>query len=117
MNPHIIFHVLFLTFAPGLFIAGLGLAAYSIGRRRYVPAYTRKLSLREEIRREKAWYLNHYGALDWHWYDEGLPYTIQDYHSHVGSVVDFTADDFAAAEENGWGQDDVAILCDELEFS
>lgn len=31
-------------------------------------------TLREKIEESKVWYLQKYGALDWRWTDEGLPY-------------------------------------------
>lgn len=70
-------------------------------------------TLREKIEESKAWYLQRYGVLDWQWEDEGLPYAIMDYHSSVGSTLDFSEDDWKACEENGWSRDEILILCDE----
>lgn len=38
-----------------------------------------------------------------------------DYHSCVGSVLDFTEDDWQAAEENGFSRDEVIALCEDRE--
>lgn len=51
-------------------------------------------TLREKIEESKAWYLQKYGALDWRWTDEGIPYSITDYHSSIGSTLDFSDDDW-----------------------
>lgn len=45
--------------------------------------------------------------------DEIIPWTIQDYHGMVGSLEDFTSDDFAVAEEFGWSRDDLKWLCED----
>lgn len=66
--------------------------------------------------RRKAEYQENYGDLDWRWTDEGLPYTIQDYHGSKGSVMDFTEDDWRVCKENGWTLDEVCHLCDEERF-
>ena len=70
-------------------------------------------TLREKIEESKAWYLQKYGALDWRWTDEGLPYSITDYHSSIGSTLDFSDDYWKVCEENGWSRDEILILCDE----
>ncbi len=75
-----------------------------------------ELTLRSKIEEAKAEYQERYGKLSWQWEDEGLPYTIHDYHSGVGSVMDFTEDDWRACKENGWTLDDVCILCNEPWF-
>ena len=72
-----------------------------------------KLCLRNKIEESKAWYLQKYGTLDWQWYDEGLIWAVQDYHSCKGSVLDFTEDDWLAAEENGLTREEVELFCDE----
>ena len=39
-----------------------------------------KLSILEAyVKSQKQWYIDKYGKLDWHWYDEGLYYAIDDY--------------------------------------
>mgnify|MGYP000801998920 FL=1 len=38
-----------------------------------------------------------------------------DYHSCIGSVLDFTDDDWQAAEENGFSRSDVIALCEDSE--
>lgn len=72
-----------------------------------------KFCLRNVIEEHKAWYLKRYKQLDWHWYDEGLIWAVQDYHSCKGSVLDFTEDDWLAAEENGLDRNEVELLCEE----
>lgn len=74
-------------------------------------------TLRKKIEETKADYLKRYGKLNWQYADEGLPWAIQDYHSSVGSVMDFSADDWAACKESGWELDEVCSLCDEPWFS
>ena len=74
-------------------------------------------TLRKKIEDAKAEYTERYGELGWQYTDEGLPYAIQDYHGSVGSVMDFTADDWLACKENGWTLDEVCRLCDELWFN
>lgn len=71
------------------------------------------ITLRKKIEESKAWYLQRYGVLDWQWEDEGLPYSITDYHSSIGSTLDFSDDDWKVCEENGWSRDEILILCDE----
>lgn len=73
-------------------------------------------TLRQKIEESKAWYIEHFGELNWQWVDEGLPNTIMDYHGSVGSVLDFTEDDWLACKENDWALDEVLELCDEKEF-
>ena len=63
-------------------------------------------TLREKIEESKALYLQR-------WTDEGLPYSITDYHSSIGSTLDFSDDDWKVCEENGWSKDEILILCDE----
>lgn len=74
-------------------------------------------TLRQKIEESKAWYIEHFGELNWQWVDEGLPNTIMDYHGSVGSVLDFTEDDWLACKENDWALDEVLELCDEKKFS
>ena len=76
----------------------------------------KKSVLREKISQAKAEYLERYGVLDWKWIDEGLPYTILDYHGSRGSLMDFTEDDWLVCKENGWTLDEVCKLCDEQRF-
>lgn len=76
----------------------------------------KKTTLRERIEKNKAWHIKHYGGLNWNWEDEGLPNAISDYHSGVGSVLNFTEDDWRACMENGYSLDEVCDLCDEREF-
>lgn len=78
---------------------------------------TNQNTLREKIEENKAWHMEHYGELNWHWVDEGLPNTIMDYHGSVGSVLDFTEDDWCACKENGLSLSEVLALCDEEKFS
>ena len=75
-----------------------------------------EVTLRNKIESAKAEYLQRYGKLDWKWTDEGLPWTIQDYHGSVGSVMDFTEDDWLACRDNGLTLSEVLELCDEQYF-
>ena len=70
----------------------------------------REDGLRKQIEKEKDWDLQKYGVLDWHWYDEGLMWAIQDYESCIG-FADFTEDDWAVCEENGMNREMVEDLC------
>lgn len=74
-------------------------------------AYT----LRNKIEESRRWYMEKYKRLGWQWTDEGLPHAIMDYHSCVGSVLDFTDDDWQVAEENGFSRDEVITLCEDRE--
>lgn len=76
-----------------------------------------KLSLRKKIEDEKVDYLSRYGELNWKFTDEGLPWAIQDYHSCIGSVMDFTEDDWQVCKEYGFTLDEVCALCDDERFS
>jgi hypothetical protein len=78
---------------------------------------SKEITLRAKVEENKAQYLERYGELNWQWVDEGLPNTIMDYHGSIGSVLDFTEDDWRACKENGWTLDEVLTLCDEEEFS
>lgn len=71
-------------------------------------------TLREKIEESKVWHLQKYGVLDWHWTDEGLPYSIMDYHGSVGSIIDFSVDDWKVCKESGFSQEDICRICDEL---
>lgn len=72
-----------------------------------------KFCLRNVIEEHKAWYLKKYKQLDWRWFDEGLIWAVQDYHSCMGSILDFTEDDWLAAEENGLYRNEIELLCEE----
>ena len=72
-----------------------------------------KFCLRNKIEESKVWYLKRYGKLDWRWYDEGLVWVVQDYHSCKGSILDFTEDDWLTARENGLSRSEVEYLCEE----
>lgn len=72
----------------------------------------RLMTLRSEIDEAKALYMKDYGLLDWRWHDEGIVYAIQGYHSCVGSVLDFTADDEAVLKENGLTINDAIEYCE-----
>lgn len=73
-------------------------------------------NLRDKIAETKAEYQRRYGKLDWKFTDEGLPWAIQDYHGSVGSVLDFTEDDWLACRDNGLTLSEVLELCDEQYF-
>jgi hypothetical protein len=47
-------------------------------------------TLEAYVNEHKQFYLDTYGKLDWHWYDEGLVYAIQDY---VSMKCEFTEED------------------------
>ena len=61
------------------------------------------------VNEHKSWYLDKYGKLDWHWYDEGLYYAIADYVSMMGEFseedkeflkrTEFEPEDFIDDEE------------------
>ena len=72
-----------------------------------------KFCLRNTIEERKHWYLQKWGKLDWQWYDEGLIWAVQDYHSCKGSILDFTEDDWLAAKENGLTREEVEMFCEE----
>lgn len=69
--------------------------------------------LRNIINQNRQWYSQHYNGLNWQWYDEGIPYAILDYYGSVGSLLDFTEDDWAACRENGWSFGEIAELCED----
>lgn len=54
-------------------------------------------NLRDKIADAQYDYFAKYGCLDWHWYDEGIIWTIQDYYSRKG---EFSDDDIAVLTEN-----------------
>lgn len=83
----------------------------------YKSPMQKDFTLRKKIEEAKAEYMERYGELNWQYTDEGLPYAIQDYHGSVGSVMDFTADDWLACKENGWMLNEVCKLCGEEQFS
>ena len=62
-------------------------------------------TLRSTIERNKKFYLDRYGKLDWQWTDE-------DYHSCKGSIEDFTDDDWKVVEENGLTKEQVVEFCE-----
>lgn len=68
-------------------------------------------TLRSIVNKSKKWYEEKYGALDWHWKDEGFPYAVLDYHASKGSTLDFSVDDWAVISENGWNEQEIAWLC------
>ena len=37
------------------------------------------MTLEKYVEQQKQWYIDHYGTLDWQWYDEGLIWAIQEY--------------------------------------
>ena len=71
----------------------------------------KKFTLRNYIAEAKERYTDLFGTISQYWRDEGLPYAIMDYHSSVGSILDFTSDDIAVCIENGWTLDEVIDLC------
>lgn len=73
-------------------------------------------TLRNKIEESRRWYMEKYKRLDWQWTDEGLVYALQEYHGGVGSLMNFTDDDWLTCKENGLKLDEVCILCDEEQF-
>ena len=73
----------------------------------------RKYILRSILERSKSSYLREDNTIDPLWYDEGSAWAIQDYYGGIGSLQDFTEDDWAAAEEEGWPRGLVEELCKE----
>jgi len=71
-----------------------------------------KFTLRNKISEAKASYVDPDGSMNQYWRSEGLPWAIQDYHSSVGSILDFTGDDIAALNENGWTLMEAYELCE-----
>lgn len=70
-----------------------------------------EFSLRNEIERVlEEYYADDNGSL---WHDEGVPYAIASYHSSVGSVLNFTADDWAVCAEYDLTVENVCSICDE----
>ncbi len=74
-----------------------------------------EFALRNKIAEAKA-DLHEKGGRDDYW-GEILAWVLQDYHGSMGSVMDFTEDDWLACKENGWTLDEVCKLCDEEQFS
>lgn len=70
------------------------------------------VTLRTTIEKSRQWYLERLGRLDWQWEDEGLIWTIQDYHSYKGSLENFTDDDWKVVEENGLTKEEVKQFCE-----
>lgn len=70
-----------------------------------------KFTLRNTIAKYKEDYTLPDGSTKQLWADEGCAWAIQDYYSSLGSLLDFTEDDWAAAAEEGWSKEEVATLC------
>lgn len=75
-----------------------------------------ELTLRSFIAKTKADYTLPDGSVKQLWADEGCAWAIQDYYSSRGSLLDFTDDDWAAAAEEGWSKEEVALLCLENDY-
>lgn len=71
------------------------------------------ITLRDVIARNKQTYIAPDGSVDRLWAEEGCAWSIQDYHSMKGSLLDFTRDDFKVAAEEGWSLTDLGTLFDE----
>lgn len=66
-------------------------------------------NLKDYVEKEKQWYIDKYGKLDWHWH-EGIVWLIQDYLSMMGEFseedliclkeLDFVPEDFIEKDEN-----------------
>lgn len=70
-----------------------------------------EFTLRSKIVEAKADFREK-GRAGWYW-SETLAWTLQDYHSYMGSVMDFTEDDWHACKENGLTLEEVLLLCGE----
>lgn len=70
------------------------------------------VTLKTTIEKNRQWYLERRGRLDWQWEDEGLVWAIQDYHSCKGSLENFTDDDWKTVEENGLTKEEVKQFCE-----
>lgn len=75
----------------------------------------KEFTLRNKIAEAKAEFHEKSGR-DEYW-SETLAWTLQDYHGSMGSVLDFTEDDWRACKENDLTLGEVLTLCDEEEFS
>ena len=60
-------------------------------------------NLQDYVEKQKQWYLDKYGKLDWQWYDEGLVWAIEDFLSMRG---EFTEEDVVYLKELGFGPED-----------
>ena len=72
-----------------------------------------KNSLRDLLAHKKQSYMTQDGSVDPIWNEEGLVWAIQEYHGSVGSLIDFTRDDFETATEVGWNLSRLGGLFDE----
>jgi len=70
-------------------------------------------TLRNKMATAKAEYEKEQGALGYNWDVEGVVWTLQDYHSSKGSVLDFTEDDWKCCKENDFSLYEVLEFCDE----
>lgn len=77
-----------------------------------------KITLRDVLARNKREYVDQYGSLEPFWMEEGCVWIIQDYHSMVGSLLNFTRDDFDVAAQEGWKLSDLGdLFCKHNRFS
>ena len=60
-------------------------------------------NLKDYIKQKSDWYLNKYGKLDWHWFDEGVIWAIQDYLSMKG---EFSQEDIEVIKARGFSSED-----------
>ncbi len=60
-------------------------------------------NLKNYVEKQKQWYLEKYGKLDWQWHDEGIVWAIEDYLSMKGG---FTKDDIEFLKENDFVPED-----------
>jgi len=73
----------------------------------------RDFTLRNKVFEAQTEYEKKYGVLDYHWSVEGAVWTLQDYHSSKGSVLDFTEDDWRCCKENDFTLYEVLEFCNE----
>lgn len=76
----------------------------------------KELTLRNMIEDAKGKYLERNGMLDRYWKDEGLIFTLESYYSSIGSVLNFTEDDWQACKGNDLSLYDVVSACCEPWF-
>lgn len=72
-------------------------------------------SLRSIITCHKQKYIQKDGSINPFWKAEGCTWAIQEYHSSIGSLLDFTGDDLLAVQEEGVVPAELKQLCGEAD--
>lgn len=75
---------------------------------------SKTITLRDKILKQHEDYKLH-DAMKY-WEDEGIPFAIMDYSSLMGSVMEFSEDDWRTCKDYGWSIHDVCDLCGEPYF-